>query len=476
MGPLHGVRARVCGDPPVAADCARLLAGYGARVEESPHPGPAAVAVSGEGCPARAAARMNAAVPACPGLPAAAPVRAAAGLLAIAALAAARTGAAIEVDADSAATLVLQPLVMAHWYGAPAPERAVPMPIRDGWVAAELGAPGDAELFAMLRTAEPDADAERLSGAAQEWRLPVVPYRAPAPHTTVSPPPRAAIADLCADGAMPAADGVAPLTGVRVVDVTAMWAGPLCTWLLATLGASVLTIESEVRPDGMRAPAGGGIYPGGIAPEGDAGRSGMFVALARGKQRAHLDLRRAADRADFAEACRSADLRVDSLSRRARGQLGLDGPGSGMRCPAMVSIPAFPPGPEGEWVAYGTQIHAVSGLARPRGAVVPVPAAAAYADALGGIAAALAALVALHAAARRPAVALEAPLARAVGGLAADADGGELLRADPARRVAELAAGPRARFSEHRVGDAMLRHPATPFLSVPAVASGEVIG
>lgn len=475
MGPLRGVRARVCGDPPVAADCARLLAGYGAEVDQNPHPGPATVAMSDGGCRAPGTARMSAAVPACPGLPAAVPVRAAAGLLAIAALAAARTGAGIEVDADSAATLVLQPLVMAHWYGAPAPDRAIPTPIRDGWVAAELGSPGDAELFALLRAAERDADAERLSAAAQEWRLPVVPYRAPAPRTTPSVGPGAGTVDPCGDAPACSGDGIAPLAGVRVLDVTAMWAGPLCTWLLATLGASVLTVESDARPDGMRAPAGGGIYPGGIAPDGDGGRSAMFVALARGKQRARLDLRIAQDRTAFADACRSADLRVDSLSRRARRQLDLDSL-VGTPAPATVSIPAFPPGPEGDWVAYGTQIHAVSGLASPRGAPGPVPAATAYADALGGVAAALAALVALHASARRPGVELEAPLARAVAGLAVDTDGGALLRADPAGRVAELAAGPRARFSEHRVGDALLRHPATPFPSIPAVVSGEVVG
>lgn len=475
MGALRGVRVRVCGDPPVVADCARLLAGYGAAVDRRPHPGPATAVVSGDGCRAPGAARMTGAVPVCPGLPAGAPARAAAGLLATAALASARTGEGIEVDSDSAATLLLQPLVMAQWYGAPAPGRAVPTPVRDGWVAAELGSPGDAELFALLRAAEPDADAERLSGAAQEWRIPVVPYRAAAGQPGPSARSGAAIADPCEDPAAYGAGGAAPLAGARIVDLTAMWAGPLCTWLLAALGASVLTVESDARPDGMRAPGGGGIYPGGVAHAGDGGRSAMFIALARGKQRAGLDLRNAADRAAFADACRDADLRVDSLSRRARHQLAIDSL-VGTARPATVSIPAFPPGPEGDWVAYGTQIHAMSGLARPPGAGGPVPAATAYPDALSGIAAALAALVALHASARRPGVGLEAPLAHAVAGITADRDGGALLRTDPGGRVSELATGPRARFTEHRVGDAVLRHPATPFPSVPAVVSGEVVG
>lgn len=468
MGPLTGVDVCIDGDRGVASEAGDLLSRYGASVRASGEFSRcASVTVFGRGCsPGRA--RMSGPVAPCQGLPAAAPTRAAAGLLAVGALAAARVGGEVVVDADSAAILLLQPLVLAHWYSAPTPVRVTPLRIGAGWVATELGAPGDDDLFALLRRTTLFDDPEELSTAAQEWRLPVVPYRRALTSRHLSRP-RLDHHELLSPGDRlpPQVSSIdaPPLAGVKVMEVTAMWAGPLCTWLLAQMGASVLSIESDARPDGMRAPNGGGIYPGGLLIPGTNDRSAMFLALAEGKQRVNLDLRVRDDRKAFDDACAEVDLRVDSLSRRARDNLGIDYWGESRRGPAIVHLPAYSYGPTRDWVSYGTQIHAMSGLAWPRGTDEPIPAATAYVDALGGIAGALASVAALYAATQQhEPPRLTASLMDAVETLPADSDRGTLLRGDPMPRVRELVESHAARAAELTVAGRRVRHPASPFI------------
>jgi len=59
------------------------------------------------------------------------------------------------------------------------------------------------------------------------------------------------------------ADSELPLAGLRILDMTAWWAGPAASHLLASLGADVIHVESTSRPDGLRMLGGmmAGHYP-----------------------------------------------------------------------------------------------------------------------------------------------------------------------------------------------------------------------
>ncbi len=83
---------------------------------------------------------------------------------------------------------------------------------------------------------------------------PPPPRRAPDPPEPVAHPAGAVFAPRPAREtiAEPGDPVALPFEGLTVLDVTAWWAGPAATHLLATLGAEVIHVESTERPDGMR--------------------------------------------------------------------------------------------------------------------------------------------------------------------------------------------------------------------------------
>lgn len=273
------------------------------------------------------------------------------------------------------------PEVMAAAYGSAFAMRpAPPQPVEGGgWLHSDLGAAGDRSTFdTLVSSLPPSATAAEVAAAAQEWRLPVCDYRS-------------------RPGGPPAwpwsfEAGAAPARGPRsrrVLDLTNMWAGPLATWLLRSLGWSVTKVEPAFRPDGFRALDGGGIHPGGVpcAPGRD---SAMWNALNHGKEIVDLDLRETADRERFVDLAADSDVVIDSFSPRVMPNFGLTLPEG----PLYVSLPAFPPGPARDWVAYGTGIHALSGLGDLGDGRFAAPAVS-YPDPVAGFTAALAVVAAL---------------------------------------------------------------------------------
>src|SRR5580700_8327400 len=92
-----------------------------------------------------------------------------------------------------------------------------------------------------------------------------------------------------------------PLSGIRVLDLTRVLAGPFCTMLLADLGAEVVKIE---RPGGDDARQFGPFLP--------SGESAYFAGINRGKKSIVLDLKSESDRATFLRLVEKADVVVEN--------------------------------------------------------------------------------------------------------------------------------------------------------------------
>lgn len=107
-----------------------------------------------------------------------------------------------------------------------------------------------------------------------------------------------------------------PFEGIRVLDLTHVFAGPFCTYQLAVLGAEVIKIEPVDRPDMTRAE--------GADPALNAAGMGLtFQAQGGGKRTLALDLKSEAGRAIFDRLVRTSDVVVQNYTAHAVAALGL---------------------------------------------------------------------------------------------------------------------------------------------------------
>ena len=161
------------------------------------------------------------------------------------------------------------------------------------------------------------------------------------------------------------ADG--PLRGIRILDLTHVWAGPLATRVLADLGASVVKVESP-SGRGPREYRGGlpiGGWLGGKPPDEPWNVNAVFVKLQRNKQSLAIDLKTDAGRAVFLELVAVADVVMENFSARAMPALGLDYNRLAAANPRIiyVSMPGFgKSGPYRDRVAFGPSVEPMSGL------------------------------------------------------------------------------------------------------------------
>ena len=166
------------------------------------------------------------------------------------------------------------------------------------------------------------------------------------------------------------ADG--PLRGVRILDLTHVWAGPLGTRILADLGAEIVKIEAPLGR-GSREYRGGlplGDWSGGKPPDEPWNVDAMFVKLQRNKKSVAMDLQQAAGRATFLQLAKTADVVMENFSSRAMPALGLDYATLAEVNPRIiyVAMPGYgKSGPYRDRVAFGTTVEPMSGLATVMG-------------------------------------------------------------------------------------------------------------
>ncbi len=116
-----------------------------------------------------------------------------------------------------------------------------------------------------------------------------------------------------------------PLSGITVLDLTRVLAGPFCTLTLADLGARVIKIE---HPDGDMARQLGPMLKNGV--------SGYALSVNRGKEGIALDLKREEDVAIFHRLLARADVLVENYRPGVMEKLGVGWETLHARYPRLV--------------------------------------------------------------------------------------------------------------------------------------------
>ena len=172
--------------------------------------------------------------------------------------------------------------------------------------------------------------------------LPDRPKRTPLDaHSTASPPPGK------------------PLLGLKVLDCTISFAGPIIGRYLADLGATVVKVESQKRPDLARTAAP---FLGGV----DSDRSACFAHYNAGKLGIALDLSKEASRPVLEDLVRWADVLVESFAPGALGRLGLNDARLAQLNPHLIALSTAMVGQTGPFASlagYGNMASGICGFA-----------------------------------------------------------------------------------------------------------------
>lgn len=224
------------------------------------------------------------------------------------------------------------------------------LPAADGWIALNLSRPDDRELLPALLGSTDFDPSDDSSVANRIARNPA--QRLLLQGRTLG----LAIASGNEQPASPAIDALT--TGPRrmgaldrpplVIDLSALWAGPLAAHLLWLAGAQVVKVESRQRPDTMR--------------DGDPG---LFALLNQGKDSVLIDPGTAEGRRLLIALLRRADIVIEAARPRALQQLGIDAGEIVRSRPGVIWITITGHGATGvaaDWVGFGDDCGVAGGL------------------------------------------------------------------------------------------------------------------
>src|SRR5215472_14548851 len=142
-----------------------------------------------------------------------------------------------------------------------------------------------------------------------------------------------------------------PLSGITVLDISRILAGPYCTLLLAELGARIIKVETPGTGDDAR-------HYGPFRE----GRSTYFMSINRGKESIALDLKKEADKAIFEKLLGKADLLVENFRPGTMEKLGYGWEWIHAHFPRLIYAAASGFGHTGPYAHYPAYDMVVQGL------------------------------------------------------------------------------------------------------------------
>ncbi len=222
-------------------------------------------------------------------------------------------------------------------------------PTRDGAIALALPRPEDRALLPAL-FGDPAAEDESEGALAARFAQARARYLVPLgrllglPIARLGERPASPAASLATIGLPAEIATDKPL----VIDLSALWAGPLAAHLLGLAGAIVVKVESLSRPDAMR-----------------AGDPALYARLNDGKDSVALELRSAEGRAALIGLIRQARVVIEAARPRALAQLGIDAEALVRAVPGLAWITITGHGTRGEaanWIGLGDDCGVAGGL------------------------------------------------------------------------------------------------------------------